>query len=162
MWASMEMNFNLLHTPDQPPPAFGACVHVCASVYGWRRMLEATGQHQVSSSVAFHHTFWDSLKPNLQLTNFARLASQLVSRIFLSPNPQHCTMPGFYVGAGNPNSGPHVYTSSNWAVSPGCQPSQISVFHMELKERATQMELSCESFFIPTSHSPIFWSPWCS
>lgn len=76
-----------------------------------------SGRHSVSSSITPSY-FSDKVSLNLELTNFSNTSWPESPRnppVFASPTlglyiPP--TAPGFYVGAGDPNSGPHSFMTA--------------------------------------------------
>jgi hypothetical protein len=155
----MEMNFNLLHNPDQLPPIFG--IHICASVCRWRCMLELREQHQTSSSVAPHFfetvSNWTSTLPIW--LDWPANKPQGSSRLQI-PSAAPCL--GFTWVLG-------IQTQLLTFIHPATELSLQAVSHLRspsstrsLRKRLHKWSCHVTVFFILSSHSPICRSPWCS
>lgn len=108
------------------------CVHLCSGF----------------SSVAFHLVGWERVSQNLEHVALARTAAQESQKFyfcFLSTvtGLTFVLLPVFYVGAGDPNSGPHVCMASALLTEPSPQ------FCGWLSSWAVEIKL--KSLFFPVS-----------
>lgn len=105
------------------------CVHVCECtcelLSSWV-LVEARGQHPVSSSLTPHQILWNSFSHwSRELPFSATLTTQASPRILLSPYTllpalglqPHIAMPRFYLSVQDPNSGPHVCSTKHFTHS---------------------------------------------
>lgn len=102
-------------------------VGLCVCVSVWALPVYAhVGPYMchTPSSVIFHFIFWERVSLlNPELTDSAKLPDQWASRIYMIPHlpvlglQTHVTIPGLYVGAGDPNSSTHTYTASTLTLS---------------------------------------------
>lgn len=108
-------------------------VRVCARVCECTRellsswvLVEARGQHPVSSSLTPHLILWNSFSHwSRELPFSAMLTTQASPRILLSPYTllpalglqPHIAMPWFYLSVQDPNSDPHVCSTKHFTHS---------------------------------------------
>lgn len=110
--------------------------HICMCMLMWRPVIDSLYLHVVASLLLEIQSLVEHIEH--KLTNLAMPIGQQAWAIHLSlllqysSRNQYTTTPRFYLGAGDPNSGPHPSTVSTFPTKPSHQPfTDITVLEFQ-------------------------------